>query len=437
MHTRRAVLRGGAGGGGANYSIAPPPCDRAATPRRRRRGGAWGPPATGPLLALAACCAVLALAGSGDAGCASAAKRAEWRPRGPGADAAAAAHQPIAGRLRLRGGRVKTLADKLYAKKNKAAVEEKAYEQLLREEEEEIAEEYRGLPYEERLKLALGDGGSEDRQDADAEGGGADADGAAASAAPRTAPRAARKGAAHADTDRGEVQTLANVHVLRTGRTSGDAWAGLFFDLQATEASVEVLGISTASHFFRKEAHIAVSVFVCNGSSVDKEGDVTVWEPIFAAANISLPTVGKRDPDSNFNSTTSAYGLCVRALVRACVRSCVRAYSNFNSTTSAYGSARAQAGGHVCEQACVRVRTSELSTYLYIYVYMCVCVCMYVCVYAYIHICIYTPRHIHVYTYILIYKLAHKRTYNTHTHTHTHKYARTHTHARTHTCIYT
>jgi len=45
------------------------------------------------------------------------------------------------------------LADRLYAKKNKAAREEETYKKLLEEEEDEIADEYRGLPYEERLKV--------------------------------------------------------------------------------------------------------------------------------------------------------------------------------------------------------------------------------------------------------------------------------------------
>jgi len=157
-------------------------------------------------------------------------------------------------RLRLRGGRVKTLADKLYAKKNKETDEDKAYQQLLREEEEEIAEEYRGLPYEERLKLGLGDVGGEDRQDVAEEGDGAEGAGARAQGvtARRTIARAAKRAAEDADASGGEVETLANVEVLRTGRTSGDAWPGLFFDLQAKEARVKILGISTASHFFRK-----------------------------------------------------------------------------------------------------------------------------------------------------------------------------------------
>ena len=149
---------------------------------------------------------------------------------------------------------MKTLADKLYAKKNKETDEDKAYQQLLREEEEEIAEEYRGLPYEERLKLALGDASDEDRRDVAEEGDGAEGAGARAQgvAARRTIARAAKEAAADADASGVEVETLANVEVLRTGRTSGDAWPGLFFDLQAKEARVKILGISTASHFFRK-----------------------------------------------------------------------------------------------------------------------------------------------------------------------------------------
>ena len=34
-------------------------------------------------------------------------------------------------------------------------LQEKAYKQMLEEEEEEIAEEYRDLPYEERLKVCV------------------------------------------------------------------------------------------------------------------------------------------------------------------------------------------------------------------------------------------------------------------------------------------
>jgi hypothetical protein len=34
------------------------------------------------------------------------------------------------------------------------------------------------------------------------------------------------------DVVEGKIKTLKNVHVLRTAPCSGDAWAGLFFDLQ-------------------------------------------------------------------------------------------------------------------------------------------------------------------------------------------------------------
>ena len=116
------------------------------------------------------------------------------------------------------------------------------------------------MPYEERLKLALGDASDEDRQDVAEEGDGAEGAGARAQgvAARRTIARAAKEAAEDADASGVEVETLANVEVLRTGRTSGDAWPGLFFDLQAKEARVKILGISTASHFFRKAQSLKV-----------------------------------------------------------------------------------------------------------------------------------------------------------------------------------
>ena len=220
-----------------------PHCE--ADPRRGRR------PNSTLASALVLTVGVLAFAGSIDGDGRAGRGAAPWFPgvalaerASPGPGAAAAQL-----RLRLRGGRVKTLADKLYAKKNKETDEDKAYQQLLREEEEEIAEEYRGLPYEERLKLALGDVSDGDHQDVAEEGDGAEGAGARAQgvAARRTIARAATEAASGV-----EVETLANVEVLRTGRTSGDAWPGLFFDLQAKEARVKILGISTASHFFRK-----------------------------------------------------------------------------------------------------------------------------------------------------------------------------------------
>ena len=107
----------------------------------------------------------------------------------------------------------------------------------------------------------------------------------------------------------GQSEAFERVHVLRSAPCSGDAWAGIFFDVQAKDAAdVEILGIATASHIFRKDPAVTVNLFVCNGSGVDKEGDLLSWEHIYHAPNISLPTVGKREPADRYNETMSAYG---------------------------------------------------------------------------------------------------------------------------------
>ena len=90
---------------------------------------------------------------------------------------------------------------------------------------------------------------------------------------------------------------------------AGDAWAGLFFDVQSKcDESLEILGIATASHIFRKEEAVSVQVFACDGSAVGREGDLAAWDSVFFGCNISLPKVGKRDDASMYNESLSAYG---------------------------------------------------------------------------------------------------------------------------------
>jgi hypothetical protein len=59
--------------------------------------------------------------------------------------------------LRLRGGmgRHTTIADKVYKKRKDIMEEDQQVAKQLKEEEEELAEDVRGLSYEERLRVAF------------------------------------------------------------------------------------------------------------------------------------------------------------------------------------------------------------------------------------------------------------------------------------------
>ncbi|EKX47452.1 hypothetical protein GUITHDRAFT_137610 [Guillardia theta CCMP2712] len=91
-----------------------------------------------------------------------------------------------------------------------------------------------------------------------------------------------------------EEEVPIDYSILRTLPCSGDAWAGIFFDVEAAN-DVEINAIGIASHVYRLEPHVSVRIFYCNGSSIGKEVDLTQWECVFFAPNCSLPKVSRFD----------------------------------------------------------------------------------------------------------------------------------------------
>jgi len=204
----------------------------------------------------------------------------------------------------------------------------------------------RGLPLEERMKIAL------ERDDSDvivrsSEGGGGDnnSDQSAGSAeegeeeggdhmsatdkrtgarskaarprpqAPDESdsdlPRAFEHAAAEGEHEpeavwqEGEDMGRAGRRFLRTQPCSGDAWAGVYFDVEAKHKDVTVKAIAVASHVYRIEPAVNVNLFACNTSMLGNEGDILKWELVFQAANCSLPAVSRHD---NITDSDAPYG---------------------------------------------------------------------------------------------------------------------------------
>ena len=163
--------------------------------------------------------------------------------------------------LRLDGGmgKILSMADKFYKKRNAPAEKEKKRKKEEQEDLEEIAEEYRGLPLEERMKIAMADSDDGHMDEAevgsghaaanvadivaddDEEGGDQELDGSAesegeavewAGGAGRSAIVGVQAGVAE-HVDVGELVPAAGSMSLRTQPCTGDAWAGLFFDIEA------------------------------------------------------------------------------------------------------------------------------------------------------------------------------------------------------------
>ncbi len=156
--------------------------------------------------------------------------------------------------LQLKGGmgKILSMADKFYKKRNAPIEKAKRKKNEEKKDLEEIAEEFRGLPLEERMELAMADSNDEEVGDGadhvdktmnnDEEGGdeefddgGAEAEGEAvewAGGAGRgAAVRPQPSGEEHVDV--GALVQAAGEMRLRTQPCSGDAWAGLFFDVEA------------------------------------------------------------------------------------------------------------------------------------------------------------------------------------------------------------
>ena len=103
----------------------------------------------------------------------------------------------------------------------------------------------------------------------------------------------------------GEDMDRAGRRFLRTQPCSGDAWAGVYFDVEAKHKDVTVKAIAVASHVYRIERAVNVNLFACNTSMLGNEGDILKWELVFQAANCSLPAVSRHD---NITDSDAPYG---------------------------------------------------------------------------------------------------------------------------------
>mmetsp|Transcript_6155 Transcript_6155/g.14641 ORF Transcript_6155/g.14641 Transcript_6155/m.14641 type:complete len:231 (-) Transcript_6155:86-778(-) len=100
----------------------------------------------------------------------------------------------------------------------------------------------------------------------------------------------------------------AGKHYVRTIPTSGDAWPGLFFDVEAKSKPIVVRALAFASHVYRLEKSVCINVFACNESSIGNEGSILNWDQIFSASNCSLPAVSRHD---NISDSDAPYGQVV------------------------------------------------------------------------------------------------------------------------------
>mmetsp|Transcript_24185 Transcript_24185/g.57686 ORF Transcript_24185/g.57686 Transcript_24185/m.57686 type:complete len:199 (-) Transcript_24185:7-603(-) len=197
-------------------------------------------------------------------------------------------------------GRKTSEADR-YVKKRKAFEErDERAAAVKKAEDDEVAEEVRGLPLEDRLQYAFEEaeegeeeeGGEQTYIDDSDDSGDIDAkiiqgweSDKMSSPVPTTD--------VGSEIDRGAMQDCVGAHRLRTAWCSGDAWAGLFFDVEAKDKGVRVKALAVASHLYRREKHVCINVFARNTSSLGHEGAAAGWQLVLSLANCSLPMVGK------------------------------------------------------------------------------------------------------------------------------------------------